>query len=191
VRLGAAVVAAVVVDVFVAVVFVAVVFGRAVLAALVAAALRALVAVALRALAAPVPRRAPVAALSGFSSTVAAVAPAVARVRVARVFAGVSAVARRVVDELAGEVDDVAAPPVAPLATVPEREVVPRERVGEASAASVAARGTGIRRVSWVTCEGFSSSRLETPSSRMVRRSWVARMSMVLSTPWRPPAMRP
>jgi hypothetical protein len=190
VRLGAAVFAAVVVDVFLAVVF-----GREVLAALVAAALRAL--------AAPVPRRAPVVAFAGFSSTVAAVAPsavapvapAAARVRVARVLAGASTVARRVVDELAvalaGEVDDVAAPPVVPVAAVLEREVVPRERVGEASAASVAVRGTGIRRVSWVTWEGFSSSRLETPSRRMVRRSWVARMSMVLSTPSRPPAMRP
>ena len=41
------------------------------------------------------------------------------------------------------------------------------------------------------TCSGSSSSRVVTPSSRMVRSIWPDRISMARSTPSRPPAIRP
>lgn len=49
--------------------------------------------------------------------------------------------------------------------------------------------GTSLR--SWVTCPGFSSDTARTPSSFIVRMIWSRRISMVRSTPGRPPAMRP
>ncbi len=54
-----------------------------------------------------------------------------------------------------------------------------------------ASQSTRLNRVSWVTCEGLSSSTVRTCSSCMVRRTWSARISMVRSTPARPPAIRP
>src|SRR5215218_4522956 len=60
-----------------------------------------------------------------------------------------------------------------------------------ASAASVTGFAMGVKRASWVTCWGPSSSSVDTSSSVMVRTISLRRISIVLSTPRRPPAMRP
>ena len=51
--------------------------------------------------------------------------------------------------------------------------------------------GTGVSRCSWVTWRGSSSAIVETPRSFMVRSISLRRISIVRSTPRRPPAIRP
>ena len=92
--------------------------------------------------------------------------------------------------------EEAADPTLEPRQVVFQPELVVREstRARSPGAAAHVARGylaRGTNRSSWVTWPGSSSSREATPSRRIVRATCSPRISIVRSTPSRPPAMRP